>query len=107
MASDDQLADELLAAGTRTGELAWRLPLHEEYGKLMKSPDADLVNGSLERKAGTITGGYFLSRFAGDVPWAHLDIAGTAWALGRPYAPRGGSAYGLRLLVDWLRSRAS
>lgn len=107
VASDDQLADELLAAGTRTGELAWRLPLHEEYGKLMKSPDADLVNGSLERKAGTITGGYFLSRFAGDVPWAHLDIAGTAWALGRPYAPRGGSAYGLRLLVDWLRTRAS
>lgn len=106
IATDDALASELLTAGDRTGELAWRLPLHEEYGKLMKSPDADLVNGSLERKAGTITGGYFLSRFTGDVPWAHLDIAGTAWSLGRPYAPRGGSAYGLRLLVDWLQRRA-
>ncbi|MBO9533332.1 MAG: leucyl aminopeptidase [Solirubrobacteraceae bacterium] len=107
IASDDDLADELLAAGTRTGELAWRLPLHDEYGKLMASQDADLLNGALERKAGTITAGYFLSRFAGDVPWAHLDIAGTAWSLGRPYAARGGSAYGLRLLVDWLRERAA
>ncbi len=107
IATDDPLADELLAAGQRTGELAWRLPLHEEYGKLMSSQDADLLNGALERKAGTITAGYFLSRFAGDVPWAHLDIAGTAWSLGRPYAARGGSAYGLRLLVDWLRARAA
>jgi leucyl aminopeptidase len=107
IATDDALADELLAAGTRTGELAWRLPLHAEHGKLMSSPDADLVNGSLERKAGTITAGWFLSRFAGDIPWAHLDIAGTAWSLGRPYAARGGSAYGLRLLVDWLRERAA
>ncbi len=90
VATDDALAQELLEAGTRTGELAWRLPLHPEYAKLMNSPDADLVNGSLERKAGTITGGYFLSRFAGDVAWAHLDIAGTAWGLGRAYAPRGG-----------------
>ena len=106
ISSDDALSDELLAAGDRTGELTWRLPLHAEYAKLMNSPDADLVNGSLERKAGTITGGYFLSRFAGDTPWAHLDIAGTAWSLGRAYANRGGSAYGLRLLVDWLRTRA-
>ena len=107
IASDDALAGELLAAGERTGELAWRLPLHPEYATLMKSSDADLMNGSLERKAGTITGGYFLSRFTEDAAWAHLDIAGTAWGLGRPYAPRGGSAYGLRLLVDWLRERSA
>jgi leucyl aminopeptidase len=106
VASDDALADELLASAQRTGELTWRLPLHAEYAKLMNSQDADLVNGSLERKAGTITGGYFLSRFANDTPWAHLDIAGTAWGLGRAYVGRGGSAYGLRLLVDWLRGRA-
>jgi leucyl aminopeptidase len=105
VATDDALADELLAAGVRTGELAWRLPMHPEFAKLMKSADADMMNGALERKAGTITGAYFISRFAGDVPWAHLDIAGTAWKLGRAYSPRGGSAYGLRLLVDWLRSR--
>lgn len=104
IASDDALATALLQAAERTGELAWRLPLHPEYAKLMQSPDAELVNGSLERKAGTITGGYFLSRFAGDVPWAHLDIAGTAWGLNRAYVGRGGSAYGLRLLVDWLRA---
>lgn len=107
VSTDDELSSELLSAADRTGELTWRLPLHAEYANLMKSQDADLVNGSLERKAGTITGGYFLSRFAGDVPWAHLDIAGTAWSLGRPYVGRGASAYGLRLLVDWLRSRAS
>ncbi|MEN0012991.1 MAG: leucyl aminopeptidase [Solirubrobacteraceae bacterium] len=107
ISTDDALASELADAGTRTGELIWRLPLHAEYAKLMNSQDADLVNGSLERKAGTITGGYFLSRFAGDTPWAHLDIAGTAWSLGRAYAPRGGSAYGLRLLVDWLSARTS
>ncbi len=107
ISTDDELAAELLAASERSGELAWRLPLHPEYAKLMNSPDADLVNGSLERKAGTITGGYFLSRFAADTPWAHLDIAGTAWGLGRAYAARGGSAYGLRLLVDWLRERSA
>ncbi len=107
VSSDDDLSGELLAAAGRSGELAWRLPLHAEYAKLMTSPDADLVNGSLERKAGTITGGYFLSRFTEDTPWAHLDIAGTAWGLGRPYVGRGGSAYGLRLLVDWLRHRAA
>lgn len=107
VSSDDELSAELLAAGDRTGELTWRLPLHPEYAKLMNSQDADLVNGSLERKAGTITGGYFLSRFAADTPWAHLDIAGTAWGLGRPYVGRGGSAYGLRLLVDWLQQRAA
>ncbi len=107
IATDDDLASALLEAGTHTGELAWRLPLHPEYAKLMNSTDADLVNGSLERKAGTITAGSFLARFAGDTPWAHLDIAGTAWGLGRAYAPRGGSAYGLRLLVDWLRARSA
>ncbi|MEH3053736.1 MAG: leucyl aminopeptidase family protein [Patulibacter minatonensis] len=107
VSTDDDLAGELLEAGQRTGELAWRLPLHPEYAKLMNSPDADVVNGALERKAGTITGGYFLSRFAGTTPWAHLDIAGTAWGLGRAYAGRGGSAYSLRLLVDWLRTRAA
>ncbi|MBJ7472862.1 MAG: leucyl aminopeptidase, partial [Solirubrobacteraceae bacterium] len=107
VSTDDELATELLTASERSGELAWRLPLHPEYAKLMNSQDADLVNGSLERKAGTITGAYFLSRFAGDTPWAHLDIAGTGWGLGRAYAARGGSAYGLRLLVDWLRERAA
>ncbi|MDO9355601.1 MAG: leucyl aminopeptidase [Solirubrobacteraceae bacterium] len=106
VANDDVLAGELLISGDRTGELAWRLPLHAEYAKLMNSPDADLVNGSLERKAGSITAGYFLSRFAGDAAWGHLDIAGTGWGLGRAYAARGGSAYGLRLLVDWLEGRS-
>ena len=107
VSTDDALAAELLAAGDRTGELAWRLPLHPEYAKLMNSADADLVNGSLERKAGSITAAAFLQKFVGDAAWGHLDIAGTAWGLGRAYAPRGGSAYGLRLLVDWLRSRTA
>jgi leucyl aminopeptidase len=108
ISNDDALATELLEAGDRSGELAWRLPMHPEYAKLMNSPDADIMNGSLERKAGTITGAYFLSRFVNDgVAWGHLDIAATAWSLGRAYAPRGGSAYSLRLLVDWLRHRTA
>ena len=84
----------------RAGELVWRLPLHAEYAELIKGRYADIVNATEARKAGSITAAEFLQRFAGDVPWAHLDIAGTAWDLGRPYASKGGSGFGVRLLVE-------
>jgi leucyl aminopeptidase len=91
-------------AGERTGEIAWRLPLHEEYDELIKGKYGDLDNAPEGRKAGTITGATFLSKFVGDTPWAHLDIAGSAWDLGRAYAPKGAAGYGVRLLVELARS---
>jgi leucyl aminopeptidase len=99
MANDDAFATHILAAGDQTGEILWRLPLHEEYDELVKGAYADLDNAPEARKAGTIVGGAFLQNFVGEVPWAHLDIAGSAWELGRGYAPKGASGYGVRLLV--------
>jgi leucyl aminopeptidase len=107
ISNDDQLAGEIAAAGERSGEIVWRLPLHEEYDELIKGTYADLDNAPEARKAGTIVGGAFLSNFVGDTPWAHLDIAGSAWDLGRAYAPKGASGYGVRLLVELARSYAA
>jgi leucyl aminopeptidase len=104
MSNDDELAERLREAGERSGEILWRLPLHEEYGELIKGTYADLDNAPEARKAGTIVGGAFLSNFVGEVPWAHLDIAGSAWDLGRAYAGKGASGYGVRLLVELARS---
>jgi leucyl aminopeptidase len=103
MSNDDELVGELVGAGERTGEVVWRLPLHPEYDELIKGTYADLDNAPEARKAGTIVGGTFLANFAGDVPWAHLDIAGSAWELGREYVGKGASGYGVRLLVELAR----
>jgi leucyl aminopeptidase len=106
MASDDAWAQQVQDAATRTGELVWRLPLHPDYAKALDSDTADVVNVNEARKAGSIVAAHFLERFTGDVPWAHIDIAGTAWGPGRPYAPKGGSGFGVRLLVALARSLA-
>jgi leucyl aminopeptidase len=107
MSSDDALAQRIAAAGERAGEIVWRLPMHEEYSELIKGTYADLDNAPEGRKAGTIVGGTFLSNFVGGTPWAHLDIAGSAWDLGRPYASKGAAGYGVRLLVELARSYAA
>jgi leucyl aminopeptidase len=107
MSNDDELAAQVAAAGERSGEIVWRLPLHEEYRELIKGRYADLDNAPEARKAGTIVGGAFLENFVGETPWAHLDIAGSAWDLGRPYAGKGASGYGVRLLVELARSFAA
>jgi leucyl aminopeptidase len=107
MSNDDRLAAQISAAGERTGEIVWRLPLHEEYEELIKGTYGDLDNAPEARKAGTIVGGTFLSSFVSGTPWAHLDIAGSAWDLGRPYAGKGASGYGVRLLVELARSFSS
>jgi leucyl aminopeptidase len=104
MSTDDALAERLQRAGERTGEILWRLPLHEEYDELIKGRYADLDNAPEARKAGTIVGGAFLSNFTSGVPWAHLDIAGSAWDLDRAYVGKGASGYGVRLLVELARS---
>ncbi len=107
MSNDDELAERLSSAGEQTGEIVWRLPLHEEYAELLKGKYGDLDNAPEGRKAGTIVGGTFLSNFVGDVPWAHIDIAGSAWELDRAYVGKGASGYGVRLLVALAESYCS
>jgi leucyl aminopeptidase len=104
MSNDDELAGRIVDAGERSGEIVWRLPLHREYEELVRGTYGDLDNAPEARKAGTIVGGTFLSNFVDDVPWAHLDIAGSAWDLGRGYVGKGASGYGVRLLIELART---
>lgn len=97
--NDDKLAEALSGAGTAVGEPIWRLPLGEDYDKMLKSEIADMANISGGRGAGSITAAQFLKRFVGDTPWAHLDIAGVTWSKkDAPTAPKGGTGFGVRLL---------
>ncbi len=103
--NDDGLAAEIAAAGERTGEIAWRLPVLDGHREEMKSDVADLKNTG-GRAGGAITGAAFIEAFVQDFPWAHLDIAGTAWASkDLPHVPKGGTGVGVRLLVDLLRNK--
>jgi len=104
--NDDDWFDEVDAACTATGELGWRLPLHRETAKLVEGTYADLDNAPAGRKASSITAAHFLSSFVGDVPWVHMDIAGTAWELGRAYVGKGASGFGVRTLIE-LASRSA
>ena len=103
VSNDDELAAAVSAAGDATGELVWRLPLHPEYKALTKGTVADLTNAAAKRKAGTIYAASFLEEFVGKTPWAHIDIAGTAWDVGRPYTGNDASGIGVRLLVEVAR----
>jgi leucyl aminopeptidase len=99
ISNDDEWAATVSEAGAEAGELIWRLPLHEEYKQLTKGTIADLSNAAAKRKASTIYAGSFLEEFVDSKPWAHLDIAGTAWDTGREYVGKGASGFGVRLLV--------
>jgi leucyl aminopeptidase len=103
ISNDDELAERVEGAAEATGELTWRLPLHPEYKELTKGTVADLANVSPKRKAGTIYAASFLEEFVDSKPWAHLDIAGTAWDTDREYVGKGASGYGVRLLVALAR----
>jgi leucyl aminopeptidase len=106
IANDDDLAAAVAQAGEQSGELVWRLPLHDEFKALMKGKVADLSNLASKRKAGTITAASFLEEFVGETPWAHVDIAGTAWDVGREYTGSEASGFGVRLLVELARHQA-
>ena len=97
-ASDDGLADALLAAGDRAGDLCWRLPLDDDYAEALKTNFADVANVG-GRPAGAVTAAKFLQRFASEFAWAHLDIAGTAWKGG---AAKGATGRPVGLLVHYL-----
>ncbi len=102
MSNNDDLAKELLAAGERTGDRAWQLPLWDGYQSQLDSNFADMQNIG-GRPAGTITAACFLSRFTKKYTWAHLDIAGTAWLSGKQ---KGATGRPVPLLVDYLLSHA-
>jgi leucyl aminopeptidase len=105
---EDALAAELHRAGEETGERLWRMPLWPEYLAEMRGDTADLVNSNERREGASSLAAAFLSHFAKDLPWAHLDIASTAWTYAeRPDASKGPNAFGVRLLVRWLESRAA
>ena len=101
-ANDQALANRLLAAAATAGERMWQMPLIDEYRENLKSDVADLNNVG-PRGGGAITAGLFLKEFAGDKPWAHLDIAGPAFLeKDTPLAPKGASGYAVRTLLTYL-----
>ena len=103
LSTDESLTDRLKRAGEKTGERLWPLPLFPEYSDDIRGQFADLKNvGS--GTAGTIIGGAFLKQFVPEnTPWAHIDIAGTAWEeKDRPYGSAGATLFGARLLVEWI-----
>jgi leucyl aminopeptidase len=105
---DDALARELKLAGERTGERLWRMPLWDDYAGDLKSDTADLVNSSGQREGGAIVAAVFLKRFARGLRWAHLDIASTGWSYSeRALDVKGPTGFGVRLLLEWLRTRAA
>jgi leucyl aminopeptidase len=102
--NDDELSQKLLAAGLDTGETLWRLPLGEAYDRAIKSDIADMKNIG-GRYGSAIIAAQFIQRFVNGKPWAHLDIAGTAWSSkDTAITPKGATAYGVRLLDQLVRS---
>jgi leucyl aminopeptidase len=108
MGTDNSLMAKVRAAAQKTHERVWELPLWDDYDELIKSDVADVKNIG-DGTAGTIVGGAFLKKFAEGYPWVHLDIAGTAWDVkGSSYIPsKGGTGYGVRLLVQFARDWVS
>jgi len=103
MTNDDDLAGELLGAGTESADRAWRLPLWNDYQQQIESPFADMKNvGGMP--AGSITAGCFLSRFTEGQRWAHVDIAGSAWQWGKAESASGRP---VGMLTQWLMTRAA
>jgi leucyl aminopeptidase len=97
-ANDETLSKRLVAAGDEVGEPVWPMPMDDSYDKLLKSDIADVKNIG-GRAGGSVTAAKFLEHFVNDVPWAHLDIAGVTWTReDSELVPKGGSAFGVRLL---------
>jgi leucyl aminopeptidase len=110
MSNNDDLAEALYAAGERTYERLWLMPLDDEYFDLIEGYDSDFMNSSGKPQAHPVTGGIFLKQFVPDeLPWAHLVIAGTASTgdaiqIALPFPPRGATGFGVRLVVDYLQN---
>src|SRR5437764_6833360 len=106
LGTDQELIDEVIESGREVGEKFWQLPLDKEYTKQIKSDIADIKNVG-GKKGGTITAAAFLKEFAEDTPWAHLDIAGTAWGdPATPYRSKGPTGVAVRTLVEFIEPSA-
>jgi leucyl aminopeptidase len=102
LGTDQELINEVIEAGREVGEKFWQLPLDKEYTRQIKSDIADIKNVG-GRKAGTITAASFLKEFADGTPWAHLDIAGTAWGdEAKPYRAKGPTGVAVRTLINFI-----
>ncbi|MGC2685053.1 MAG: leucyl aminopeptidase [Candidatus Nitrosopolaris sp.] len=103
--TSNHLTERMIKTSEKTGEKIWDLPLHDEYHEQIKSTVADIKNIG-GRPAGAITAAAFLSNFTNDIPWVHLDIAGTAWTqegtFDRSYNPKGATGFGVRTVVKFL-----
>jgi leucyl aminopeptidase len=103
LGTDDGLKKKLRAAGEKTGERVWEMPLWDAYYEQIKSDIADMKNTG-GRAGSMITAAALLSKFVQKHPWAHLDIAATSWTeKERPYTPKGATGIGVRLLTQFLR----
>jgi leucyl aminopeptidase len=103
--NDDETFEKFNSALTISGEKVWRLPLGDEYYEQIRSDIADIRNTGGSRWGGAITAAEFLHVFADETPWIHLDIAGMAWIEdSRPYIAKGPSGFGVRSILEWVRS---
>lgn len=106
VSNNDRLAEKLERASERTGEQVWQLPINDDYMDMIKSDYAEIRNTGPGRVAGTITAAAFLASAVGNTPWAHFDIAGTAWVQtgtkDKPYNPKGATGFGVRLILEYL-----
>ncbi|MGN0929619.1 MAG: leucyl aminopeptidase, partial [Alphaproteobacteria bacterium] len=104
--NSDKLAKNLFDAGETSGDELWQFPLSKKYNEMLSSPVADMANISHpDRLAGSITAAEFLHNFAGNTPWAHIDIAGTAWTTsGNDISPKGLTGFGIRLINEFLKN---
>jgi leucyl aminopeptidase len=105
--NDDDWCAEVSAACDSTGEIGWRMPLHQEYFELTKGQYADLTNAAEQRVAMSSYAAEFLRQFVDDHPWVHVDIAGTAWGMSRNYVGKGASGFGTRMLIELARRAAA
>jgi len=108
VSNDQKLAEKIKRSSEKTSEDLWQLPINDDYMDMIKSNVADMKNVGMGRAAGTITAAAFLANAVNNTPWAHIDIAGTAWTQEATkkkfYNPRGATGYGVRLILDYLRT---
>jgi leucyl aminopeptidase len=98
-----KLAEKIIKAGNEAGERMWQLPLYDEDREKIKSDIADMINTGSKGKSGAQNGAVFIEKFAGDIPWVHIDIAGPSWIDKEdPYGPKGPTGVGVRTLVNYL-----
>ena len=96
----DAWVEQVRPASERAGDRTWPMPVFDDYKELFKSEIADFANTG-GRAGGAITGALFIKEFTGDLPWVHMDIAGTAWAEdAKPYQPKGATGVGVRTLAE-------